>query len=166
MLYLHIRPTSAQGVNVTLGGTCCLCWPAITCLTTCETHSLFRNRLSSPVYLIFDMSFPARGSNWTAGQPSWILLLRTKEIEYPAYSRTNCGLKCVNVSLRLFLRRQLSRVFVLCVQRLKRPYIYRFMYCEHARNWPRLMLSHVARTTAQIKLHRWFAPGQYARNRS
>lgn len=88
------------------------------------------------------------------GQPSRILLPRTKKIEYPAYSRTNCELKCVNISLQLFLCRQLSRVyFVLCVRRLKRPYILcRLMYREHARNWSRLMLSRVAHSTAQIKL--------------
>lgn len=148
VLYLHIRPTSIQRVNVTRRNLLFIL-ATIMCPSTCETHSLFRNRLSSPVYLIFKMSFSARESNLPPGQSSRILLLRPKEIEYPACSRYELWAKVRQREFTAVSTRQLSRVFVLCVHRSKRFYIYRLMYREHARNWPRLMLSRIARTTAQ-----------------
>lgn len=128
-----------------------------------------RNTLvvSKPALGLFDFQNELLPLAKVTGQPSQILLLRSKEIEYPTYSRTNCQLKCVNVSLRLFLRCQLSRVFVPIVLSAIETalYISSHVYGEHAWNRTHLMLSRVPRWMTQIKLHVGLRRGN-TRNRS
>lgn len=64
----------------------------ITCSWTCKTQSPLWNRSTRHRLILFSKRAFLLAE--VTGQPSWILQLRPKEIEYPAYSRTNCELKC------------------------------------------------------------------------